>query len=407
MRERLNPSVFDLPVHELRRGYRSDVYFWREKVILEKDKYNPKVLMQVFQKERAVLCGIDEAIAILKVAAGYYSNSGEAYKLFDRLIEIKKEIRLHSLQSESYDRYLELIKIKLDIHNNLDQLWVSTFDQLEVKALYDGANIKSFENVMTIEGNASYFAHLETVYLGVLSRRTRIATNVNDTVCAANGKPVLFFPARFDHFSTQGGDGYAAKIGGTTSVSTDAQAEWWGAKGIGTIPHALIAVYGGDTVLATRKFAETYPELNVISLVDYENDCVKVSLEVANALRKKLFGVRLDTSGTMVDKSVIPQMGQFSPTGVNPQLVHNVRDALDKQGFNWVKIIVSGGFNPEKIRYFEEHNVPADAYGVGSYLFAGAGGKFDFTADIVLNNNKHCAKEGRYFRENIALEIVR
>ncbi|MBI4652357.1 quinolinate phosphoribosyl transferase [Candidatus Desantisbacteria bacterium] len=406
MKERLPPAIFDLPVHELRRGYRSDVYFWREKIILEKDNHYPKVIMQVFQKEDAILCGIDEAIAILKVAAGYYTDPVKGYKLFDQLIDIKKEIRLNSLNSENYNKYLELIKIKLDIQNELDNLWISSFNELKVKALYDGEKIKSFENVMTVEGIAGYFAHLETVYLGVLARRTRIATNVYNTVRAAGVKPVLFFPARFDHFSTQGGDGYAAKMGGTTSVSTDSQAEWWGAKGIGTIPHSLIAVYNGNTVLATKKFAEIYPELNLISLVDYENDCVKVSLEVAKELGKRLYGVRLDTSGTMVDKSVIPQMGQFPPTGVTPQLVCNVRNALDEHGFGWVKIIVSGGFNPEKIRFFEEEKIPVDAYGVGSYLFAGAGGKFDFTADIVINNNKHCAKEGRRYRENERLEVV-
>ena len=185
----------------------------------------------------------------------------------------------------------------------------------------------------------------------MLSRRTRIATNARAIVDAAGGKEVLFFPARFDHHLVQTGDGYAAYISGALGVSTDANAEWWGSRGMGTVPHALIAAYGGDTVLATQKFAQYIdPAVNVISLVDFDNDCVGTSLAVARALGERLWGVRLDTSGTLVDASVIPQMGTFPPTGVNAQLVHNVRDALDAEGFSNVRIVVSGGFDAERIR---------------------------------------------------------
>ncbi len=223
-----------------------------------------------------------------------------------------------------------------------------------MRALYDGDAIAPFETVMTIEGDYALFAHLETEYLGVLARRTRIATNARAIVDAAGGKDVLFFPARFDHHLVQTGDGYAAYISGALGVSTDANAEWWGSRGMGTVPHALIAAYGGDTVLATQKFAQYIdPAVNVIALVDFENDCVGTSLACARALGDRLWGVRLDTRGTLVDKSVIPQMGTFPPTGVNAQLVHNVRDALDAEGFRNVRIVVSGGFDAERIRRFE------------------------------------------------------
>ena len=127
------------------------------------------------------------------------------------------------------------------------------------------------------------------------------------------------------------------------------------------------------------------------------------SLKVARALGPRLYGVRLDTSETMVDKSVIPEMGTFKPTGVNPQLVWNVRKALDKEGFRHVKIVVSGGFTVEKIRDFEEQGVPVDMYGVGSSLFQG---RFDFTADVVRVEGKPRAKVGRAFRANPRLEKV-
>src|SRR5213076_1455904 len=138
-------------------------------------------------------------------------------------------------------------------------------------------------------------------------------------------------------------------------------------KGVGTVPHALISAYGGNTVLAATKFAEWSPEdLNVVVLVDFENDSVSTALEVARALGPRLWGVRLDTSESLVDRSLWGELGDFKPTGVNERLVLKVRDALDRDGFERVKIVVSGGFNVEKIREFEERGVPVDSYGIGS-----------------------------------------
>jgi nicotinate phosphoribosyltransferase len=348
-RPRLDPEIFNLPVEKMRDGYYSDKYFVRAREILEVDGHHPRVTMQVFGKQDAFLGGIDEAIAILKLC--------------------------------SFD-----------------------WDALEVSALYDGDRISPWETVMLIEGPYDVFAHLETLYLGVLARRTRVGTNTRRVVEAAAPKEVMFFPARHDHWLVQTGDGYAAHIAGAIGVSTDAQASWWGSSGIGTVPHALIAAYGGDTVRATRKFAEfSDPDVRLITLVDFENDCVATALAVARDLGDRLYGVRLDTSEMLVDRSVQPMMGRFKPTGVTPQLVHNVREALDGEGFGHVKIIVSGGFDVEKIQHFEAKGVPVDGYGVGSSLF---GGRFDFTADVVRVNGSPCAKVGREFLPNPRLERV-
>jgi nicotinate phosphoribosyltransferase len=362
---RLRPEIFNLPVEKMRDGYYSDTYFNRSRAILERDNHHPTVRMQVFQRSDAVLCGIDEALAILRLCSGRRLSDGS---------------------------------------------WEDGWGQLRVKALHDGDRIEPYETVLTIEGDYELFAHLETCYLGVLSRRTRIATNARDIVSAASGKQVLFFPARFDHHLVQTGDGYAAYISGALGVSTDANAEWWGARGMGTVPHALIAAYGGDTVLATQKFAQyANGDVNVIALVDFENDCVGTSLAVARALGKRLWGVRLDTSGTLVDKSIWNMMGTFKPTGVIPQLVFNVRRALDAESFTHVKIVVSGGFTPERIRQFERDRVPVDAYAVGSAFFSGQG-EFDFTADIVAivkdGEWTECHKVGRPERPNPGLEPV-
>ena len=398
----LDAHVFDLPVQELRRGYRSDIYFWREKVTLEHHNLHPDVTMQVFQKKDAVLCGIDEAVAVLKLAAGRYTDYSKAYKLFDRSIELKSKARQHFIGN--HKAYVEAIEQKMEVSKQLDELWQNGFEQLKVETLNDGDHIAPWETVMHISGDASLFAHLETVYLGILARRTKIASNVRSMVDAANGKTVLYFPARFDHWAVQGGDGYAAHIGGASGVSTDAQAQWWGAKASGTVPHALIAAVGGDTVRAITLFGETYPDVDLVALVDFDNDSVGTSLKCCEALGDRLWGVRLDTSNTLVDKSILPVMQNFKPTGVTPRLVEMTRRELDKHGFRHVRIIVSGGFTPDRIAEFEKLQVPVDAYGVGSYLMRGVNA---FTADVVLLDGKPCAKVGRQYSPNPRLELVK
>ena len=365
-RLRLDPAILNLPVEKMREGYYSDTYFNRAREILEADRYHPRVRMQVFQRNHA-----------------------------DPVRDRRSDRDPQAVQRPPRPRR---------------RVGATAGTQLTVRALYDGDPIAPFETVMTIEGDYALFAHLETPYLGVLARRSRIATNARAIVDAAGGKEVLFFPARFDHHLVQTGDGYAAYISGALGVSTDANAEWWGSRGMGTVPHALIAAYGGDTVRATEKFAQYIdPAVNVIALVDFDNDCAGTSVAVARALGDRLWGVRLDTSGTLVDKSVIPQMGTFPPTGVNAQLVHNVRDALDAEGFRNVKIVVSGGFDADRIRKFENDRVPADAYAVGSAFFKGAG-SFDFTADIVAIDDgggwSECHKVGRPERPNPRLSLV-
>jgi nicotinate phosphoribosyltransferase len=226
---------------------------------------------------------------------------------------------------------------------------------------------------------------------------------------AANGKPIIFMPARFDHHRVQAGDGYAAYVAGQVTgfeigVTSDEQASWWGGRAIGTVPHSLIAAYGGDTVLAARRFAEwAPPDMAVTVLVDFENDSVRTALDVAEALGDRLWGVRLDTSETLVDRSLWDELGDFKPTGVNERLVRKTRGALDTAGFRHVRVVVSGGFTVEKIRSFEEREVPVDAYGVGSSLIRGAN---DFTADVVMTDGEPSGKFGRRFRDNPRLELV-
>lgn len=327
-------------------GYYSAAYFNKARKILA--GRDAEVLMQVFQKDHSVLYGIDEAVSILRGSA----NGNGKYLL--------------------------------------------------IHALKDGDRVEPWETVMTIQGNLGDFVHLESVYLGVLARGTRVATNMSRIVAAAGDKPVLFMGDRFDRYENQAMDGEAAFVGGAAAICTDAMGYRHGLRGQGTMPHALIAAFGGDIVAACEAYAEAFPDEKVTALVDFNNDCVGDSLKVLAALGKRLGAVRLDTSEKMVDKSLSMFEGTIhhdTYKGVNPLLVQNVRNALDENGGQHVKIVVSGGFTAEKITRFEQENVPVDMYGVGSSIIKNGP---DFTADVVLP----VGKAGRPYRPNPRLQEV-
>ncbi|MBM7572836.1 nicotinate phosphoribosyltransferase [Aquibacillus albus] len=352
--ERLTNKTFKFD-KRIKEGWFSAVYFLKTKEIAEKLIPDNKITMQFFQKSNAVLCGTDEAIALI-----------------------------HTFADEP--------------------------ENLEIYSLKDGDKISPFETVLTITGPYQSFGYLEGIIDGILARRTSVATNVYNVVKAARTsgkqKPIIFMGDRDDHYTQQAGDGYASFIGGSTAQATHAMNEWWGKQGMGTMPHALIQMFKGDVVATAKAYHEIYPNDDLMVLVDYNNDVINDSLKVAREFGDELKGVRIDTSKNMVDKYFFRNqhlMGTFDPRGVNPQLIFALRNALDEEGFTHVKIIVSGGFNEQKIKEFEENNVPVDMYGVGRNLLTI---NIGFTGDNVLLNGSEQAKEGRQYRPNSRLEKV-
>ncbi len=422
--KRLHPKVFKVPIDKIRNGYYSDIYFIRYVQVLKRANRAVRVLYQFFPRKDAVIVGIDEALAILRYGTGYYKDEEKARNLFEKMLEVEKKIQTCASEMD-IKKVVEYTKEKWEIKLKLHDLWVDKWDEIEVKALYDGEEAKEREPIMTIEGDPRYFGYLETVLLGVIARATSTATAVRKVVKAARGKPVLFFSARFDHFWVQATDGYAALKAGAFGVSTDANADYWGVESMGTMPHALIAAYEGSTEDAAIAFDEHIePHVNRIVLVDWDNDVIGTTFRVVKALyehvmkkpfklgitdpspiigpgKNKLWGVRFDTSGDLRDKSVVPK--DESSLGVCPELVWRARQEFDRVGLKDLKIVVSGGFDEKKIELFEKLNVPADAYGVGSKLLRE---KVDITADVVEVNGKPCAKVGRYKIDNPRLKIV-
>jgi len=414
-KKRLTDETFKLDIERMRKGWYSDKYFEN----------------------------IGRMLATL--SAEGYSYSGEHHNL--PMDVSPEDISVGDIEVEmqwftrrvgntivvGVDKTLEMLRHCTGYWDGDN--FVDTSDQLEVWAVHDGTIVKSDGNPLNVEpvikvrGRYRDFALLETPTLGVLTRSSRVATNVYETLMAAGGKPVLFFPARFDLHEVQAADGYAYNIAIErfnmdfshrigSFVSTDAQGDWWGGAGGGTVAHAAIASFLGDTAEAMMQFARILPpNIPRIALVDFNNDSVRDSLRVMEAMFKKyrelndlgnekeaakynLFGIRLDTSGSLRDAAVAPLGDAALDLGVNPRLVFTVRQALDSAWEDWsmpdiwtdaareycrnVKIVVSGGFNPEKIRRFEKLDVPVDIYGVGSSLFNNNGGAVtDFTADVV------------------------
>lgn len=352
--ERLTNRTFKFD-ERIRDGWFSAVYFLKTKKIAETKLPDNHVTMQFFQRNDAVLCGTDEVIALLHTFA-------------------------------------------------------ENPETLEIKSLKDGDRISPYETVLTISGAYQQFGYLEGIIDGILARRTSVATNVYNVVKAARTsgkqKPVIFMGDRDDHYTTQAGDGYAAYIGGSTAQATHAMNEWWGKEGMGTMPHALIQMFRGDVVAAAEAYHELFPDDELAALVDYNNDVITDSLRVAKAFGTKLKSVRLDTSRTLVDKYFLRNhhlMGTFDPRGVNKELLFALRKALDEEGFEHVKIMVSGGFTEDRITEFEKAGVPVDMYGVGRNLLDL---NIGFTGDLVLLNGSPEAKEGRIYRPNPRLETV-
>lgn len=431
--QRLPSEVFHLDTERLRSGWYSDAYFINIQRILQHlsaegfvlddaDVGDIEVEVQVFTRRKpfSVIAGVDEALAILEAATGYYDADGR---------------------------------------------FVNTYANLaKVEAVYDGSLVEysgdpeDIVPVIRIRGRYRDFAILETPMLGALAEPTRIATNVFRVLDAAKGKDLLFFPARFAHYKLQAMHGYAYQVAisaynqqfdahSKPLVSTDDQGAWWGGKGAGTMSHSFIAAFLGQTEEAMLQFARVMPiDVPRVALVDFHNDCIGTTLRVMermwhayrnavergdpeDAKRFRLSGVRPDTAGSLRDRGIEPLGDPSLDCGVTPRLVWALRKAIDAAWESWpvtgkwaerarewcaqVKVIATGGFDPEKIRRFEALEVPVDIYGIGSYLLTNCrkcGANNDFTADIVrvFHGGEWIpmAKEGRAPADNPDLQLV-
>ncbi|KUH47274.1 nicotinate phosphoribosyltransferase [Mycoplasmopsis meleagridis] len=274
-----------------------------------------------------------------------------------------------------------------------------------IRYLEEGTLIKNNEIVLELEGKYQDFGILEGVIDGILSRSTSIATNAYDCVQAAKGKPIIFMGDRMDHYLMQERDANAVRLAGVEIMSTEAQTL---AKSFvepfGSYPHALIQNFKGDIKKVTKAYYETFPNEQIISLIDYHNDVINDAKLSYEAIGDKLWGVRVDTSRGVKDHMFDNLENDEKYYGVNIEQIKNLRKALDEMGATKTKIAVSSGFTAEKIAQFEKVNAPVDFYGVGQAIY-----KMEcfFSADATVLNDHNEAKEGRYYRENKKLKIYK
>ncbi|UVD81467.1 nicotinate phosphoribosyltransferase [Mycoplasma iguanae] len=278
---------------------------------------------------------------------------------------------------------LEILKKETDI------------SKYEIKYLPEGSKIDAKEVVLELTGPYQEFGVYEGIIDGVLARSTSIATNAYRCLQAAKTKEIIFMGDRSDHYSNQERDGQAVELAGIKAHSTNAGARGNEAVVFGSIPHALIQNFEGDLVKVMQYYKELFPEdQNLVALVDFHNDVISDSLKVLKHFGKELKGVRIDTSQAIKDKMFTSNENEY---GVTPNQVKRLRQVLDENGGSHVKIIVSSGFNPEKIAYFEAENTPVDAYGVGEFILQIHN---TFSADATMINGSKLAKVGREYSQN-------
>ena len=307
---------------ETLRGDNADIYFQRARDILQREGFDPVVTMEIFPGRDGILCGMREALALLE----------------------------RVLPRDA-------------------QVW----------ALEEGAPMHAKEVVLRIRARYSTFGLYETALLGILASQSGWATAARRIVEAAAPVPVISFGARHIHPNVSAQMEYAAIVGGCVTCATPLGARLAGKQPAGTMPHALILIFG-DTVRAVEAFDRWMPpEVNRIALVDTFHDEAEEALRVARAFGDRLWGVRLDTP---------PERGR-----VTPDLVKEIRARLDQAGFTRVKIFVSGGVDAERIELFKRAGAPVDGYGVGSAISAAP--PIDFTGDLKEVDGKPIAKRGR------------
>ncbi len=272
------------PSDKIRTGETADIYFLHARDILQEERRDPVVTMELFAGRQGILCGMREVIALLRSACG---PAGKLY------------------------------------------------------AVDEGAAIADREVVLRIRDRYTRFGAYETAILGMLAHETGWATAARRCVQAADGIPILHFGARHVHPEVSARLEYAAIIGGCSGCATPAGARLAGMTPAGTVPHAFILCIG-DTVEAMQAFdRHVDPSVKRIALVDTFKDEAEESLRVAEAFGDRLWGVRLDTPSergrvtpelarevrSRLDQAGYPNVRIVVSGGVDAERIERFRDA--------------------------------------------------------------------------------
>jgi nicotinate phosphoribosyltransferase len=298
----------------------------------------------------------------------------------------------------------------------------------------EGSWVGAGEPILYITGPLSQLVDLETILLQRIGAASVAAYNAH-AMCSA--LPQVAFLA-MDARHCAGTDmaelmAYGASVGsmaaqsnagaiGFVGCATDHTAPYFGAdKGRGTMPHALIG-YAGSTVKAAQIYDETFPDEPLTVLVDYFGQEVTDGLAVARAFPERAkagtLSLRIDTHGgrymegldvqqsyAVLERNAADairgyrtdqELKHLIGTGVSAAAAWSLREELDAEGFDQVKIVCSSGFGPEKCQVFSLAQTPVDVIGTGSYL-PDQWSETYATADIISYNGVTRVKTGREF----------
>jgi nicotinate phosphoribosyltransferase len=280
-------------------GDTADIYFLRTREVMERAGLNPRATMELFPGRDGLLCGMREALALLR-----------------RVLPADGEV------------------------------W----------ALDEGERMARKEVVLRITAPYLSYGIYETALAGYLAQESGWATAASECVAAADGIPVISFGARHVHPNVAAIMDYAAVVGGCVSCSSVEGARLAGVVAAGTMPHALIICFG-DTVTAALAFDQHLPpDVPRTVLVDTFHDEAEESLRVAEALREHLQGVRLDTPmerggvtpdlvkevRARVDQAGFPKVEIFVSGGVTPERINRMREEGAKVDGYGVGSYISG-----------------------------------------------------------------
>jgi nicotinate phosphoribosyltransferase len=298
----------------------------------------------------------------------------------------------------------------------------------------EGRWVGAGEPLMYISGSLFHLSDLETILLQKLGPACVAAFNAF-TMCSDLPR-VAFLAMEARHCAGLEMEeimAYAASVGsdrarrkvsavGFIGNATHATAHYFGQdQAMGTMPHALIG-YAGSTLRAAEMFHETFPDQPMTVLVDYfgreVTDGLTVARRFAHLASQGRLAVRIDTPGSRFIEGLDPstsyavldrnvpdairgyrnetELRYLVGAGVSAAAVWHLREALNREGFQKVKIVASSGFDPAKCKVMAEANAPIDIVGTGSFLPQRWTETYA-TADIIEYNGVKRVKIGREF----------
>ncbi len=243
---------------------------------------------------------------------------------------------------------------------------------LNVWAMQDGEIFFPNEPVLRIEGRYTDFGIYETAILGFISYASGITTKAVRSRLVAKDKILFSFGTRRLHPSVAPVIERACYTGGFDAVSSIVGAELMGKTAVGTMPHALMLLFG-NSADAFRAFDEVLPsEVPRIALIDTFGSPKEETLLALEYMGPNLYGVRVDS-------------GDLLKVGKELRWELNIRGRED------VKLFASGGLDEYMVQKLV--NV-YDGFGIGTQVANAP--VMDFALKIVEVDGVPRAKVGNY-----------